>query len=89
MGKQIVKNIFGVPSLQLASQIDDSDKMEAFEAASYRLLSRVRGRSRGRRAGRRKLRVRELWLMASLWSRGIALAYRPMSFGGGREARAA
>ena len=43
MSKQLSKQqIFGVPSLAVASAIDDSDKVSAFQAAHYRLGSRMR-----------------------------------------------
>lgn len=42
MNKQVAKQIFGVPSLATAEAIDDSDKMEAFEAAHFRCRSRMR-----------------------------------------------
>jgi hypothetical protein len=43
MLKQLSKQqIFGVPSLAVASAIDDSDKVSAFQAAHYRLGSRMR-----------------------------------------------
>jgi hypothetical protein len=41
MSKQLTKQIFGVPSLAVASAIDDSDKVSAFQAAHYRLGSRM------------------------------------------------
>ena len=34
--------IFGVPSLETAQRIDDSDKVEALHAAHYRLTARMR-----------------------------------------------
>jgi hypothetical protein len=39
---QIARQIFGVPSLETAGRIDDSDKVAAFEAAHYRCQSRMR-----------------------------------------------
>jgi hypothetical protein len=33
--------IFGVPSLETAGRIDDSDKVSAFEAAHYRCRARM------------------------------------------------
>jgi hypothetical protein len=43
MSKQLSKQqIFGVPSIETASRIDDSDKVSAFQAAHYRLGSRMR-----------------------------------------------
>jgi hypothetical protein len=33
---------FGVPSLETAGRIDDSDKISAFEAAHYRCTARMR-----------------------------------------------
>jgi len=34
--------LFGVPSLETAQRIDDSDKVEALHAAHYRLTARMR-----------------------------------------------
>jgi hypothetical protein len=43
MSKQLSKQqIFGVPSLETASRIDDSDKVSAFQAAHFRMHSRMR-----------------------------------------------
>jgi hypothetical protein len=42
MNKQLTKQIFGVPSIQTAGRIDDSDKVSAFEAAHYRCTARMR-----------------------------------------------
>jgi hypothetical protein len=42
MAKSLSKEIFGVPSLQTATRIDDSDKVSAFQAAHFRLCSRMR-----------------------------------------------
>jgi hypothetical protein len=43
MMKQVAKaDLFGVPSLQTAGRIDDSDKVAAFEAAHYRCAARMR-----------------------------------------------
>ena len=42
MNKQLTKQIFGVPSLETAGRIDDSDKVAAFEAAHYRCTARMR-----------------------------------------------
>jgi hypothetical protein len=39
---QVAKAIFGVPSLETAGRIDDSDKMAALQAATYRCQSRMR-----------------------------------------------
>ena len=41
MNKQISKQIFGVPSLQTAGRIDDSDKVSGLEAAHYRCRARM------------------------------------------------
>lgn len=42
MNRQVSKAaIFGVPSLQTAERIDDSDKMAAIEAAHYRCHPRM------------------------------------------------
>jgi hypothetical protein len=43
MGKLPVKQamIFGVPSAETCSHIDDSDKVAAFQAAHYRLSARM------------------------------------------------
>lgn len=37
--------IFGVPSLETATRIDDSDKVAGLEAARYRCSARLRGRN--------------------------------------------
>ena len=42
MNRQITKPSFGVPSLETTSRIDDSDKMNALEAARYRCAARMR-----------------------------------------------
>jgi hypothetical protein len=42
---QVAKQIFGVPSLETAERIDDSDKVAAFEAATKRLVYGIRNRS--------------------------------------------
>jgi hypothetical protein len=42
MAKQLIKQIFGVPSLETASRIDDADNVAKAEAASYRLAARMR-----------------------------------------------
>jgi hypothetical protein len=42
MSKALQKQIFGVPSLETASRIDDSDATNAACAASYRFNSRMR-----------------------------------------------
>lgn len=42
MAKALTKQIFGVPSLQTAESIDDSDKVAAFTAAHFRLSARMR-----------------------------------------------
>jgi hypothetical protein len=42
MNKQVAKQIFGVPSLETADRIDNSDKVAAFEAAHYRCGARMR-----------------------------------------------
>lgn len=42
MNKSVVKQIFGVPSLETVSRIDDSDKVAAFTAAHYRLNAKMR-----------------------------------------------
>jgi hypothetical protein len=43
MTKQVSKpSIFGVPSLHVARSIDDSDKVAAIQAASYRCQARMR-----------------------------------------------
>jgi len=34
--------LFGVPSLETATRIDDVDKVSAFQAAHYRLSARMR-----------------------------------------------
>jgi len=38
----ITKQIFGVPSLETARAIDDSDKVAAAQAAHFRLSARMR-----------------------------------------------
>lgn len=40
MNKSVAKQIFGVPSLETASRIDDSDKVSG--AARYRCAARMR-----------------------------------------------
>jgi hypothetical protein len=42
MTRQLSKQIFGVPSLETASRIDDSDATNAACAASYRFNTRMR-----------------------------------------------
>jgi hypothetical protein len=42
MKNSLTKQIFGVPSLETAGRIDDSDKVTAFEAAHYRCQARMR-----------------------------------------------
>ena len=42
MNKHITKQTFGIPSLEVAGRIDDSDKVAAFQAAHYRLAARMR-----------------------------------------------
>ena len=43
MAKQLTKQpLFGVPSLEMASKIDDSDKIEGLRAAHYRYSARMR-----------------------------------------------
>jgi hypothetical protein len=42
MTRQLTKQIFGVPSTETASRIDDSDATNAACAASYRFNSRMR-----------------------------------------------
>jgi len=42
MAKQLIKQIFGVPSLETANRIDDADNVAKAEAASYRLAARMR-----------------------------------------------
>jgi hypothetical protein len=43
MTKNIAKaDLFGVPSLQTAGRIDDSDKVQALEAAIYPCQARMR-----------------------------------------------
>jgi len=41
MSKALQKQIFGIPSLEVARRIDDSDKVEAMQAANYRLAARM------------------------------------------------
>lgn len=40
--RTITKQIFGMPSFETASRIDDSDKAASFEAAHYRFSARMR-----------------------------------------------
>ncbi len=40
--KLTTKTIFGVPSLETATRVDNSDKVSAFQAAHYRLSARMR-----------------------------------------------
>ena len=40
--KTLTKPVFGVPSLETASRIDDSDKIEGLRAAHYRFSARMR-----------------------------------------------
>jgi hypothetical protein len=43
MTKNVARaDLFGVPSIQTAGRIDDSDKVAAFEAAHYRCNARMR-----------------------------------------------
>jgi hypothetical protein len=42
MTRQLSKQIFGMPSIETASRIDDSDATNAACAASYRFNSRMR-----------------------------------------------
>jgi hypothetical protein len=42
MNKQLTKQAFGVPSIETAGRIDNSDKCAALDAAHYRLSSRMR-----------------------------------------------
>jgi hypothetical protein len=42
MSKQLIKQVFGVPSLETASRIDDADSVAKAEAAHYRLTARMR-----------------------------------------------
>jgi hypothetical protein len=42
MSKALQKQIFGMPSIETASRIDDSDATNAACAASYRFNSRMR-----------------------------------------------
>jgi hypothetical protein len=42
MNKQLTKQIFGVPSVETAGRIGDSDKVAALHAASYRYDARTR-----------------------------------------------
>jgi hypothetical protein len=42
MAKSLIKQIFGVPSLETASRIDDADNVAKAEAAHYRLTARMR-----------------------------------------------
>jgi hypothetical protein len=42
MKNSLTKSAFGVPSVETASRIDNSDKCAALDAAHYRLSSRMR-----------------------------------------------
>ena len=42
MNKNLTKQAFGVPSVETASRIDNSDKVSALHAAGYRYDARVR-----------------------------------------------
>ncbi len=42
MRKQLSKQVFGVPSLEVADRIDVSDMVSAIGAASYRFKARMR-----------------------------------------------
>jgi hypothetical protein len=40
--KQIAKQIFGIPSLEVTERIGDSDKVSSLSAAHYRCTARMR-----------------------------------------------
>jgi hypothetical protein len=40
MGKQLTKQVFGVPSAEVIGMIDTSDKVQALRAAGYRYEAR-------------------------------------------------
>jgi hypothetical protein len=42
MNKQITRQAFGVPSVETAGRIDNSDRVSALHAAGYRYDARVR-----------------------------------------------
>jgi hypothetical protein len=42
MAKQLIKQVFGVPSAELTGMIQDSDKIEALQAAGYRFSASMR-----------------------------------------------
>jgi hypothetical protein len=42
INKQITKQLFGVPSIETTSRIDDVDKVSSLEAAHYRCSARMR-----------------------------------------------
>ena len=42
MAKQLIKQVFGVPSAEVTSMIQDSDKIEALQAAGYRFSASMR-----------------------------------------------
>jgi hypothetical protein len=42
MAKQIARQVFGVPSAEVIGMIEDSDKIEALQAAGYRFSARMR-----------------------------------------------
>jgi hypothetical protein len=41
MGKQLTKQVFGVPSAEIIGMIDTSDKVQALRAAGYRYETRL------------------------------------------------
>lgn len=42
MVKSLTKQIWGVPSIEVATRIDNSDKVQALGAAAYRYSARLR-----------------------------------------------
>jgi hypothetical protein len=41
MGKQLTRQVFGVPSAEVIGMIDASDKVQALQAAGYRYEARL------------------------------------------------
>jgi hypothetical protein len=41
MAKQLIKQVFGVPSAEVVGMIEDSDKVQALRAAGYRYETRL------------------------------------------------
>jgi hypothetical protein len=41
MGKQVIKQVFGVPSTEALERMDNSDRVQALRAAGYRYETRL------------------------------------------------